>query len=198
MNYVPENQRDTAWYIFNYQFLCRVNANQTRSIEHLRFFGMPTCGNERLDKEVANELMLTMLTINQMVEYHKSGISIGIVNHADSKMIYEFISNHLNFWKKNLENSLHVRNAPLEDLRLLDTFAGLVYEYAAPQFNTEHVDSMLARKLSTTLRVNRDNILKPKTIVNPNEPVPIKERVSMADSFALSRETTKLTSAKWR
>jgi len=184
--------RDSAWWLWHKLFMCRVSNLKTMSVDYVKIFGMPASGVTEHDKETANELVIRMLSINQMVEFFRQNITVHVVNYRDTKEIYERISDHLNAWKEKLATGINVRNAPIDDLLLLDQFSNAIYKYAAPQFTTAIVDSILARRISGTLRVNRENVLapmKPKTI-NPvsGEEVPVEdkrpERISMAESFA--------------
>lgn len=204
--WIPKEQRDTRWYIWHKLFACRVSNIQTMSLTYLQHFGMPSTGDTRLDQETANELVTRMLSINQMVEYFRAGVNVRVIKVTDTKEIYEHITNHLNAWKYKLENALNVRGAPLDDLVALDSFAVAVYKHARHQFDRQYVDSYLARKMSSTLRVTRDRILKPMepqvVTINgdPNAQEQEKkypEHESMADVF-LGRQRAVNGAPKWR
>jgi hypothetical protein len=193
--WLPPEKRDTAWYLFHKLFLCRVQAIQTVSIEAMREYGTPTSGDPDFDKQMQNERVDRALSIAQMVEYWEAGVTIGIADQKDTKVIYELISDHLNAWKNKLENELNIRHAPIDDLVKLDNFANAVYRHAKYQFGTEYVESILHRKLSGAMRVPRDQLLKPvaqvTTINAESSPEPDEktypERVSMADAFTRGR-----------
>lgn len=207
--WVPVEERSTRWFIFKHPYLCRVSNIQTMSIEYLQHFGMPSVGDKRHDTETANELISRMLPISEMVKLFNDGVNIRVVNYADTKDIYERITDHLNYWKQNLENGLNTRGAPIEDLILMDTFAVAVYDHAKHQFTTNVVESIIARRMSTTLRVNRDRILTkrvelPPALLNsdgnletvvPDERYPA--RVSMASAFAATKASI-TGSPKWK
>jgi len=203
--WIPEDQRDTAWYLWHKLFMCRVSNIQSMSIEYIQSFGMPSSGIPELDNETANELVIRMLSVNQMIEFFKNGITVHVVNYKDTKEIYERISDHLNAWKQNLSTSFNIRNAPLEDLVLLDRFANVVYKHAVYQFTTDVVDSIIARRMSSTMRVSRENILaKPKnTVINPADGTEkviedkLPERTSMAEVFSQSSSTSGVAT-RWR
>lgn len=169
--WLPPEARDTSWYLFNERFMCRVPNIQTMSVDYLRQFGMPTSGDPRIDQEMANELVQRSLTIDRMFEYHRSGVQVRVMKEKDTARIYEIISNHLQAWRTKLQREMNVGNAPLEDLIALDAFAAVVYKHARHQFTREFVESTLVRKMSSTLRVTRDSIIKrdaPEVIrVNP-------------------------------
>ena len=193
--YIPPEKRDSAWPLWHKLFTCRVKLISTMSEDYIKLFGMPSTGIPEYDREIPNEMVIRMLTINQMVEFFKQGVTVHVIDYKDTKTIYELITDHLMAWKQKLAVGFNNRAAPIEDLILLDQFANVVYKHAAPQFTTEIYESILARQISSTLRVSRQNVLaKPKTyLINADtgekevveEKIP--ERVSMADDFNLNK-----------
>jgi hypothetical protein len=200
--WVPEHQRDTAYYICRSLFQCRVPYIHTVSVDYIKLFGMPASGDPAHDRAMASELTIRMLSIDKMAELYKNGVTVRLVKYTDAKVIYEHISNHLNAWKIHLENGLNIRHAPIDDLVLLDKFAVAVYAHAKYQFTTEMVDSILARRMSTTMRANRNTILRRKepqvTVINGvevKEEVKLPERTSMAATFAQYAQSSR---PKWK
>lgn len=196
--WIPESQRDTRWYIWNKLFRCRVPNIQTMSVEYIQQYGMPVSGDPRHDKETADELVMRMLSINQMVEMYKNGVTVSVCRAEDTKEIYDHIVKHLTAWKDRLEYSLNVRGAPLDDLVLLDTFASAVYKHARHHFDRSYVESYLSRLAGGSLRVTRDRIMKPfepgVRVINARQEVPgepaaepaapkLPEHESMSDVF---------------
>lgn len=193
VGWVPENQRCTAWYLWNRMFMCRVPFIHTMSMDYLQHFGMPSSGDAAIDRQTANELVVRMLSIHDMVEFYQRGVTIAVVQIKDTKIIYELITDHLNAWKRELEIALNTRNAPIDDLILFDKFANVVYRHAKYQFTEEIVESILHRKMAGAMRVHRANLFK----YTPYDPKPVKnkdgeetdqhkypDRISMADIFA--------------
>jgi hypothetical protein len=195
--WLPPEQRDTAWWIFHKLFLCRLQRIQTLTIEEMREFGTPTSGDSEYDKQMQNERVDRMLSIAQMMQYWSEGITIGVSDEKDTKLIYELITNHLSAWRNKLEFELNVRNAPIEDLVNLDKFANAVYRHAKYQFSEEYVDSILHRKLAGATRVPRGKFLKAPnsgiTTINKDQSPTADEqnerpeRVGMADAFTRGR-----------
>lgn len=199
--WVPEHMRDTRWYLWNERYMCRVPFIQTMSPDYLREFGMPSSGYDEYDRQTANELVIRMLNIDEMVEYYRRGTTVALMQPGDSKRIYERISAHLELWKRELETSFHTRNAPLDDLQLLDKFAHAVYEHAKWYFDEPFVESLFARKVGSLLRVSRNTIVKRKNSrvleVGEEAPVPAGataplSRTSMAEVFASREAAAKL------
>lgn len=157
---------DTSAYIFEYLFKCRIPNLQTMSEEYIRFFGMPTTGDPSIDQAMADQWITTMLPISKMVEYSKQGITIKIVKYDDVKVMYNYITLHLQAWKNQIGNGINVGDAPIEDLIDLDAFANLVYDQAKYQFTRDIADSLLERQMSTITRLNKSNFFKPDIKIN--------------------------------
>jgi hypothetical protein len=190
--YVPEDQRTTAWYIFYKKFRCRLPNIQTYSKEYIRMYGMPSSGDPNIDRQLANELVDRLLPISEIATYLDAGANIRIVNIEDTKEIYERITDHLNWWKKEMEESYHPVKTPIKDLQMLDALAFSVHPHAKHQFSTEIVESIMARRMSSVMRVSRANIMGgaslPKVTSNEaGEQLPSEDtghkHVSMADLF---------------
>lgn len=206
-SWIPEHERDTRWYIWKKLFLCRVNGFKSRSIEDVEHFGVPASGDALYDQAMMQEDVQRMLCIDQMVEFFRNGVTVGVLKEKDTKVIYEHITDHLNAWKAKLENGWHISNAPIDDLILMDKFANAVHKHARHHFTTDIVDSILARRMAGSLRVTRDKILgggpKPK-IINKIEGEEGKEeedkfpqRKSMAELFAAKADIAN-GAPKWR
>lgn len=178
MSWVPEEQRDTRWYLWHQKFWCRVSNILSMTPEYLEHFGMPTSGDPLIDQQTANELVDRYLSVNEMVELYKRGVPIYVRYEKDTVKIYEFISAHLTAWKQRIDQEWNVRDAPLDDLLVLDQFATIVYKHARHHFEQTWVDSFLARKLAGTLRLSRDRVLKPlePEVVRINAMTPEEEQ----------------------
>lgn len=192
--YVPENQRDTAWYLFNKLFMCRVPLLQSMSPDYIRHFGIPISGDPVRDRAFTSEMHTSMIPISKMVEYFKNGVTVRVAKHEDTKAIYQIISNHLVAWKRELEVGLNNRNAPLEELVLLDKFASAVYPHAIQHMTDDFMTGVVADRMLNGMRVNKNNLFMrkptdPVTPVNQKEPDEPKkpERESLADVFAQRR-----------
>jgi len=192
---------DTSKNLWELKFLCKVPELQTRSVEHIKFFGTPTTGDSAIDKEMANQWITTFKCIDDMVELYKQDIPIKIVNPPDVKRIYDYISKHLHAWKSQISVGLNIGDAPLEDLVHLDRFANTIYEHAKYHFSKEMADSILAKDMSRVVSFNKTNFFKPdikinedgSTKINAEEIDPYPKREALGDLFKDRRITTR----KW-
>lgn len=199
--YIPEDQRDSAWWIWNKKFTCRIPYLQSMSTDYIRQFGVMVSGDPVRDKAIVSETITTMLSIAQMVEYFSKGVTVGVVKYEDTKHIYELISNHLQQWRQQLEQGLPIRDAPIDDLVTMDRFANAVYRHARHQFDHQFVDSILARTMMGTMRVNRSNFMlnkpgdvKPTAARQEEDPVSkLPERQSLAEIFRAGRSGVRKT-----
>lgn len=198
--WVPEKDRDTSWYIFQRLFMCRVKYIDSMSADYIKIFGMSASGDSVVDNETANELVIRMLSIDQMVEYYKLGVTVQVVNFKDTKEIYERISDHLNAWKHKMATDFHVREAPIDDLLLLDKLASVVYKHAVTLLTQNDVDSILFRRTTSVMKFTRQTIMKPlkTTVINPIEEPKVPERLSMSDSFSAGLPSVVGLTNKWR
>jgi hypothetical protein len=156
MPWVPESERDTAWYIFHREFQCKMSVIDGMTMADLEKFGMRSSGIQDLDHYTANEMVTRLLPIADMATFYQSGARILICNPVDTKEIYERISAHLSAWKTHIDNSPIIQgDPPLDDLLLLDEFAHSIYVHARWHLDTEWVRSGIVKAMTTTLGINR-------------------------------------------
>lgn len=130
--HVREHPNIHALFKKRYRVLAR--SRDLVSIEEQREHGMVSTGNRRLDDMLSNQLTTTFMSVNEMVEYFKEGISFRLTAAGDSKQIYEDIVAHTGAWRETLMYSMNVGSAPVEDLIELENFAAAVYEHARFEF----------------------------------------------------------------
>jgi hypothetical protein len=180
--YVKESDRTTAWWLFNKKFHCKVNLHRARSIEEIQAHGTPTTGFPDLDRELERAMTPVMLTIVEMEDHYNNGNTLHITNRADTKLIYEYITNHLMAFKKLLEESenAHPSDETLDELIRLDRFAADVLIYARHQMTETRSYSGLARafggansqrqRIMQQMRKNsRNNTGQPMPLVSDRE-----------------------------
>lgn len=192
--WVEPSKRTTAWYLFNKHFFCLVANMQSMSAEYIRFHGMPSTGVKQYDDAMANELVQRSLTINQMVEMHKRGVNVELVDQASSKTIYDFIEAHLLAWKNQLTYSFGTTDEEvIKDLIYLDNFANVIYKHAKYHFAVDALETEFARKISGILSISNATLLGPMKKPQSGDPttplVPVDtrpvypERASIRDFF---------------
>lgn len=187
VGYLPEEQRNTAYYLFSRveRYHCRLRGMDTRSVEHIRFFGTPTSGDPDYDREMRNEIVDRFLTIAEMACYFRDGITVRVKHRADTKKIYERITDHLIAWRDAL-SSLNHPQAPIEDLLTLDEFAHKVYEHAKWHFKDPYTTSLLERAMNA--RFGNMGILGQGNPTMPSVDNPPPERETFNDLFVGRRK----------
>jgi hypothetical protein len=178
---------DTTKNIWEYLFLARVPLLESMSVEQLRRTGVRISGNKRDDENIKKEWLTTYLSISKMVDYHREGTLVKIVNYSDLPIIYDCIN---------------IGNAPIDDLVDMDTFATAVYEHAVHQFSRDQANSLIARHMAGLSAVTRQNFFRQDSlnkylgtdnvkvdengvthISNINEQEKVPERESLGEFF---------------
>jgi hypothetical protein len=147
-NYPKNTIKDTTAEIWDILYFVRIPYLATMSIDHIREFGIPTTGDKNTDRSQASQLITTYLSIAKLVDYHREGIPIRIINSTDIPKIYAAIANHLDAWKVQLSNGLNIGDAPIEDLLAMDRFANDVYRHAKYDMVNQESDSSFVRALA--------------------------------------------------
>ncbi len=139
--YSPKEIEQLAKPIWEQLFNVLMAYKDTLSIEEIRAFGMPTVGDKTIDNQVANQMVDRYLCVNDMVEYYKKGIVFYVKKHSDTKEIYDIIDAYLKAWIFNLDQSINISGAPVEDLIALDRFACAIYDHAVNHITPEKYQS---------------------------------------------------------
>lgn len=119
-----------AYVIWHRRFDCRIPQMYLHNLEAESIIGAPTSGDPQLDRQMARQMMPAAMTIAAMALLRREGASILIDSQDDAVTIYNTIYKHQQDWKRELAVSLHRRNAPVDDLRMLDDLAGEIYPFA--------------------------------------------------------------------
>lgn len=151
MPYVPEHLRTTAWYLFEPRFAVKVPPLALRTLEDIKEFGQFTTGDPVMDREINRADVRCMLNIAKMESIFRKGHSVKVVNYSDTKTIYDYITNHLTWFKEFMlsgENRPLGFDETLDDLIYLDKFASSVYIHAKHFFDSPEAMSVFGRHLA--------------------------------------------------
>lgn len=194
---------DTSVGIWEHLFRVKVTLNGLRGEASIRQSGTLMSGIKAIDNDAANRETVTYMSIDKMLDLYRDNITIKVCNPADTKKIYDNISDHLQMWRHQLARGVNVGNAPIEDLIDLDRFANTVYEHARYQFigDTE-MDNIIAKHFSNVTRVGAHNFFNAgalhkfqyqgknvtttddgTTVINGSEKPETPERDSFGDFF---------------
>lgn len=188
------------YYIWEPRFRCSIPQLQTTSPTHMRLFGTHTTGDPDTDRVLANQDIVTFLTIADMVKHYKNGVPIKVLKYDDTKTIYEYIEHHIHCWKKRLETGINIGNAPIEDLITMDAFASTVYQHARHLINEDEINSFLIKAMGSVQKFNKFNLVKPLSVtndittINGDDEPEFSQRQSLADVF----KNTKVGFRKWK
>jgi hypothetical protein len=160
------NNYKTDIKVWEYLYRVRVPYLQYRSIDDIKKFGVGLSGISEIDNDKTNEIIAVMIPISKMVECFSNGVSVLIPNSTDIKDIYDAISDHINAWKKMLQNGINIGDAPIDDLIDMDKFANSVYSYAKYEFTPDILNSIIANQLASVQKINVTNFFNQSPTVN--------------------------------
>lgn len=102
----------------------KTTVGSTYSDEYLKNAWMPTTGNKKKDEQMLKEHIDVYLTIDAIVERYRVGTVVIFKDNKHAKEIYEIVCAYLQVWSNVIQNSYNSVDAPIDDLLLLDRFAG--------------------------------------------------------------------------
>lgn len=167
------NKIDPGKQVWEKLFRCSVPFKHTQSQAEIRLFGLPTTGSFAHDERMLNEPVDVMLTIDQMVEYNKTGVTISITKHEDTKVIYDIIRDYLDSWNSRLSSGINTAKAPIDDLLALDKLAQVIYPFASGYFTKNENGLSMMRMFSGSSWISRDSLDK-RVEINNTKIIPNK------------------------
>ena len=189
---------DTTVGIFENRFRVRIPYIHSIPVETMRATGVRLSGHADVDNDIKNQIVTVYLTIDQMVEHYRNGVTIFVPDENDIRKIYELIEAHIYAWKAQLRNGVNIGDAPLEDLISMDQFANSVYKHAKYLLSKDEVDSFFANALGRVQTVNPVNLFNQSSLANflkgetvtgkerediPTEDTVVEERDSLSEFF---------------
>lgn len=156
--------------IWEHLFMCIVPSLQIRSVEDIRRNGIVSSGIREVDEGLRNAPEKRMMTINQMVEAFNRGVPIRICKFEDTATIYDIVQTHLTQWLEHIRTGLNAKDAPVDELMLMDRFANSIYQHARYIFTPEALQSALADALMNVQRLTPGEFFSnPKPIVEADD-----------------------------
>ena len=178
---------DTTKAIWENLYLVRMPSLDATSVDFLKAHGTYITGNKRIDQANVNSWLTTYINIAKMVELHKEGVTISVLNPGDTKRIYDSIEAHLLAWRSELEYGVNIGNAPVQDLMDMDRFANTVYHHAKYHITPEFIDSLFARRIQDRFKATPSKMLKPLLPDTPNDNTQMPDRSTQLSDFLKSR-----------
>lgn len=125
-----EETGDTSKLIFEARFQCRVRSIDLVSEDEMRNWGSYTTLDRDIDHALMDDRTMVAWPIERMAEHHAKGLPISIVRYKDTEIIYDYVTRHLEAWKRILHTGINIGDAPIDDLMKLDRFASSIYDHA--------------------------------------------------------------------
>lgn len=147
--------------LFDCYFQVRYSHFHAKTKEEIERYGIRVSGIDSYDATMEKQMVDSFMTINMMFEQYRRGLTIRVVNYADTAKIYEIIQKHLATWRTHLSSSMNVCDETfILDLIELDKFASTVYSKAVSIFTDEETKQLLNPNVPFAQRINMFNILK--------------------------------------
>lgn len=157
--------------IFERLFYVKVPYINTRSIAHIKLFGVNNSGIRAVDRSVANMPTLVQIPIIKMVEHYKNGVTVAVTKESDISAIYSHVTAFINYWQENVRYGLNFDPEIIDELIYLDEFAATVHRYARFIVDEDWVENAFAIGIGSVMDVNATNILSPVKVDLPSNAV---------------------------
>lgn len=191
----PNTRYDTTKPIWENRYECMVSWLGTTSPEYLKYMGTPTTGDINVDRELMNQKIHTFKTINEMVDLHRTGVTVYIVNKETIKEIYDHVQNHLRAWIVHLDHGVNVHGAPIDDLLAMEAFADTVFGVIRYDITQTEANSPFMRELSKRGFMSKSLFNNAsKTIVDPDA---IVDRGPKRESLSSIFKKQKIPGKRW-
>jgi len=133
--------------IFQYYIDCLIPQLYLIDQSFAEQFGLQTSMDEAVDSGRMNAPVMARLTVAQMADKTRQGAQIALLNPEDSKQIYEWIRDHVSDWHDALLMDPNRRDAPVEDLAILEEFAEQLFPMARLYMESQPTSSKLFNAL---------------------------------------------------
>lgn len=118
---------DTTHAIWCETYRVKMNELESRSIADIKFFGVRSSGNKRIDDALRNQHVYRYISIEKMVEYNEQSCLMGFTGIDDLKKIYQALHKHMVAWKNALGYGVNIYGAPVTDLLAMDRFSDAIW-----------------------------------------------------------------------
>jgi len=119
---------DTSELIFTRRFLVSVPQIDLVTEDEIKMYGTLITGDPSVDRMMATQMTRTYLPIATMAGLFDRGSRVSIINRDDVKIIYDYITQHIQAWSHVMTTSIHSKIAPVDDLAKLDNFAQAIFK----------------------------------------------------------------------
>lgn len=141
-------QHTVAYKLFHYYFKCYIPQYCLYSEAYYKEMGIPTTQDRAIDRTLANNPVLSQVTIAQMAEHFANGATLQLEKPEESAKIYQLITAHLDDWQVISNDPLDTTEPPVEDLRKLDALATELYKTARGYLSRDQLGNRLFKGLA--------------------------------------------------
>ncbi len=123
-------QHTTEYKLKNYKFSFSIPALHFYSAEYQKEFGVTSSGDKGIDRMMMDSMVGSRDTILEMAKLYDKDVTIRLDDPKDSVRIYEIVKEHLDNWNRAAQTEHNLGDIPMDELRMLDEFAGSIQTLA--------------------------------------------------------------------
>lgn len=162
-------ERTVAQRIFFDRYWVLVPELHFRTDKELELMGRYSNNDPELDRQLMMNKIRIYIPIAGMCQYLEEGVRVELDTPTDSIVIYKLLVQHLQNWVW-LTNQLNPPEAPLDDLRIMDRFAEILYPVACTYERLERqpvggLFGKLQQLGSGTTRIERQSALEQRPLL---------------------------------
>lgn len=117
--------------VFNKRiFRARVRRIAIMSDQEIMTFGVGISGKKSIDNDIENQMVIVGLSARRLFALADRGEQVGLVDKSQLVTFYETVQNYLISWHRLIENAIHRRDYPREELLKLEDLAERVFNIA--------------------------------------------------------------------
>lgn len=152
VNTVPVEKQTAAYRLFHFYRRVMVQQIFTMNAGTLQQVGMPTSGNEKVDRDLRTEWVTVAMTAPEMTTYLQRGAALMFERVEVATQLYLDLVEHLRDWLQAFYDNPNLRKAPVDDLRLFDELAKECFKYANPRLMKNEEDTAYGQWLAAGTR----------------------------------------------
>lgn len=171
-------------------FRIQIKSRDIRTREEIEIYGTYISGQKDIDDYAGDEVRTIYISIENMVDYYKRGVTLFIPRQEDTDAIYKLIDEYLIKWKLKIESSFHPEDAPLDELLIYEGFAQSMFGIAKysiskiKPFSSPFLESLRALPIAPSSEHSLRNI-------NFKKENPVKDKIDdrpTLDNFFKARK----------
>lgn len=145
---VSSEQHTSAFKLFHYYVPCRIPAAFAYEGQQ-ELVGSTVYANASMAESAGAEMVLRQHTTVELAQLNARGARIILEKPNDAVRMYEWLQDHLQNQRSRMISTINTGKIPVEDLKILDDFATLLYRIARNYQKVDTRQGPLRRRLNS-------------------------------------------------